>query len=501
MKKENLLLYPPLIGLFPILAIYSANQGVLPPGAVVRPALIALGAQCALWLLASAILRSYSRGAIVSTMLQFCLFSYGWVRNWIGPNNFDTFDATVYFLVSALLIGLAGWKWKWHHALNVFSCCLMIASIGSVGIQLSKSAAFRLRAMTVTAKRENVAERPDIFYIILDGYGRSDALKRSLGFDNSAFVSALESRGFYVAKAARSNYCQTEISLASSLNFDYIPNLVEKINPHASSRKPFDALIDDSRVAHELRTLDYKVVTVTTGFPPVKLSTADEKHEGASATSMFENLLIEMTPFAGIRSANDSMYAQRRVLLQNTFRSLKDLARRETRPRFVFAHILCPHPPFVFDALGGPERQRGPFGFWDGSDWMSFSGSKADYAKRYAAQAEYLDARMIEVVDALLASSGPKPVIILQGDHGSKKGLDQDLLTKTDVNECFPNLNALLVPRTTRAALYDGITPVNSFRILFNTLFGDKHPMLPDRSWYSPFSRPFEFTEVTNRVK
>ena len=60
----------------------------------------------------------------------------------------------------------------------------------------------------------------DVYYIILDAYGRSDILSNTLGYDNSDFLSKLEGMGFYVAECAQSNYAKTDLSLSSSLNID-----------------------------------------------------------------------------------------------------------------------------------------------------------------------------------------------------------------------------------------------------------------------------------------
>ena len=64
--------------------------------------------------------------------------------------------------------------------------------------------------------------RPDIYYIILDAYGRHDALGE---FDNTDFLKELESRGFFVATNATSNYKYSIQSLASSLNLAYLDGL------------------------------------------------------------------------------------------------------------------------------------------------------------------------------------------------------------------------------------------------------------------------------------
>ena len=43
------------------------------------------------------------------------------------------------------------------------------------------------------------ASHPDVYYVILDGYARADALATHYGYDNEPFLDALRERGFVVA--------------------------------------------------------------------------------------------------------------------------------------------------------------------------------------------------------------------------------------------------------------------------------------------------------------
>ncbi len=68
----------------------------------------------------------------------------------------------------------------------------------------------------------NLAEpktRPDIYYIVLDGYARADVLDGLYDFDNDDFISALESKGFVVPEQNHSNYPKTALSIASTLKY------------------------------------------------------------------------------------------------------------------------------------------------------------------------------------------------------------------------------------------------------------------------------------------
>jgi hypothetical protein len=162
---------------------------------------------------------------------------------------------------------------------------------------------------------------------------------------------------------------------------------------------------------------------------------------------------------------------------------------------------MAPHPPFVFKADGSPTpKPKGPFGFWDATHYMAVGGTPESYKAGYTQQIQYVDREILAIVDELQAKSSTPPVIVIQGDHGSKLGLDQESLEKTDIHECFGILNAYYVPDGIRKDLYPTISPVNTFRALFSGLFGDRLPPLPDRSAYSTWSHPYEYMDVTDRL-
>ena len=99
---------------------------------------------------------------------------------------------------------------------------------------------------------------PDIYYIILDSYGRTDLLASNLKYDNSAFISDLTKMGFYVADCSQSNYPRTDVSLGSSLNLDYLQNLNDKFVPKNEDRGQLWQSILHSTVRYELENAGYK---------------------------------------------------------------------------------------------------------------------------------------------------------------------------------------------------------------------------------------------------
>jgi hypothetical protein len=77
-------------------------------------------------------------------------------------------------------------------------------------------------------------------------------------------------------------------------------------------------------------------------------------------------------------------------------------------------------------------------------------------------------------VKTILAKSEKEPIIILQGDHSYPDGIDRVKI-----------LNAYYLPDDGNENLYETITPVNTFRVIFNTYFGGQYEMLPDISRYA----------------
>ena len=132
-------------------------------------------------------------------------------------------------VVAAMVV--AGWKHRsatltsFLNVVGVLLCTFALFSAGNAHWAIRGEMA-RISAKVGSASAFK-GERPDIFHVVLDGYGRTDVFERAYGFSDREFVEGLRKRGFYVADDARSNYVQTELSLASMLNLRPVQDLVE----------------------------------------------------------------------------------------------------------------------------------------------------------------------------------------------------------------------------------------------------------------------------------
>jgi hypothetical protein len=131
-------------------------------------------------------------------------------------------------------------------------------------------------------------------------------------------------------------------------------------------------------------------------------------------------------------------------------------------PRLVFAHIVAPHSPYLFTATGEARSHDEPFTLLEAVD------VGANDRDLYRDQAAYVTRRAQEVIQSILGNSDTPPVIILQADHGPGLGMGQAERTAI--------LNAILVREDCRSMLYPSITPVNTFRVVFNCYFARNSP-------------------------
>jgi hypothetical protein len=96
---------------------------------------------------------------------------------------------------------------------------------------------------------------------------------------------------------------------------------------------------------------------------------------------------------------------------------------------------------------------------------------------------------MKEIVPKLIANSATPPIIIIQGDHGPT--------VPSQARERMRILNVYYLPGVD-APLYPTITPVNTFRVIFNTYFGQNLELLDDVSLYSVYRHPFDYKLIKN---
>jgi hypothetical protein len=341
-----------------------------------------------------------------------------------------------------------------------------------------------------------VSKLPDIYYIILDAYGRADVLERLYGVDNAPFLASLERKGFYIARESHTNYIQTALSIPAALNSTYLQPEPEGVSGAAY----FSHLIAQNGLFRLLKECGYRTLAFKTGFFFTNHLDVDVTLTSGTKLNEFESLLLAGTPMdllaGGLYSYPPELsYPAHRRRVLYAFDQLQKLP-WEPGPKIVFAHIVSPHPPFVFDAEGQAQDPARSYSLEDGDE---FAGSWEEYRRGYAAQVQFVNQKLEKTIDAILARSAQPPVILLQGDHGPGGSLDWSSLENSCLWERTSILNAYYLPNAEADQLYPSISPANTFRIVLNAYFGTGLELLPDHTFYSSHRLPREITDITSQ--
>ena len=104
----------------------------------------------------------------------------------------------------------------------------------------------------------------------------------------------------------------------------------------------------------------------------------------------------------------------------------------------------------------------------------------------YRNQLTFINSQILKTLNKIITNSARTPVIIIQGDHGP--------ITIPHAKR-MNILSAYLFPDA-EPDFYPSLTPVNNFRLVFNTYFDASLPILPDKSFFVDINQPYVFNEM-----
>jgi hypothetical protein len=316
-------------------------------------------------------------------------------------------------------------------------------------------------------------------------------------FDNSTFLNDLENLGFYVARCSQSNYAQTELSLSSSLNYNYLDALGKDFTFGKSDRSGLWPLIKHSAIRKVLESLGYTVVNFNNNYSWLAWEDADyyfvspEDDDTNAILSQggmnsFEIMLLKSTAGITVLDIAEKLKLPKK-LLPDTRNPEKAMYKRVLYtlgklkysdvpalpgPKFIYVHLISPHPPYVFNADGTYEFRS------------------EDNNQGYPIQITYLNRRVVEIVKGIIEHSPTPPVVIIQGDHG---------INGSDPQRRMKILNAYYLPGDGMSLLYPSISPVNTFRVVLNSYLGGNLELLPDKSLYSSYKKPYNYQVIIDQ--
>ena len=532
--------YPLLIASAPVISLFVINRIELHILDLVRPLLVSLAFAGLAWCLSGILVRGGKKSALAACLLIICVFIYDYAFLALLPLLGDDIESKTFLgswlFVTALLFGLAVWKLRISQRsfndftilLNSFGFALVLFAILPAiagGLQWdntpSKDSITQPMPGTIDhlwkrAAQSNWAEitRPDIYYILVDAYARQDVLDSHFRYDNSPFLSWLRSKGFFVGDQSHANYPSTHLSLAATLNAEYLQTLLPEsllnqapIEPRARTQYLVGTIagqyIRRSRVHKLLDAAGYRFLSNDSGYTVTKKNPTSLGEALTGEITEFERALLEPTVIYPLLASSTEAIPFAMTMHESLLRAFDELAsiKPHSSPSFVFYHLMSPHAPFSFRE-DGSQALRHPV--YDASAWVEdrnkLEGYHEYYRQNYPKNVAGLNRHLKKAIKSILENTDHNAVIILQSDHGSSLGLVPGSTQNTDIPERFGILNAIYLPGDIPSTgLTAEMSSINTFPIILNALFGLNFPILKNRAFLP--GKNLEFEEVTSQLE
>jgi len=506
-----------LFAIYPVLALYAHNiEDVFLPQ-ITLPLIFSLVLSTILFVLWWIILKNNLKASLATVLFLLLFWNYGLLfmgitkiislKHWhLIPLLFLIYFHLVYFIS----------KTKQQKILNNLNTILLlpISLLIIINLITILPAEFKKFKTLGNIHKVNPTEHeittakdyPDIYLIILDEYASFNTIKEEWNYDNSEFAGFLREKGFFVAEDSEWRYGSTLWNITSLLNLDYVTGPIGKNSflnymydrKSIKGSKEFEMLrkarpklfpmIRDNILTDYLKELGYKIIIlegISQHYKSFIINNADisiayqnikKLKQYSLLTDAFYLQLIRqslISPFYNFFKINQQ-YKLNYIGTKFVFNYLKTKAPYKDSPKFIYAHIMCPHTPFVFDRKGNyvhdsPSPQEERIG--------SFIPAINNVNDAYLEQYIYVTNEIKKIVNSILKKSPVNPVIIIQCDHSPRPG---GLYLKDKTN-AFNAFNTVYFPDGDYQNIYDSIAPVNTLRLVLNKYFGENYKILEDR--------------------
>jgi len=507
--KQPYPFHPLLFIIYPALALFAHNARAVPFSTFVLYSAVLLGAAALLLAILYFVLRDAGKAALAVTVVILLVLYYVPVHTgleYIGRGevshklSFPLYLFTISFL----------YHWTTRSQRRMADTTKILNTMAGVLVLMSLAPAvpYLLRNLHAEARHtpgsvgetiqtDRVHPRPNVYHIILDRYAANVTLKEQYNFDNQEFMDFLKRKGFSVAPDSTANYLKTGMSLASTLNMEYINYLREHRAEYPSDWRPIVDLLKNHRVQRYFKELGYKYIHIGSWWQPTARNDYADVNYNYYTSDEFSLTLLSTSTIplvSGYLHENFPVLSNVHVDVQEEQRAAAVYAIEKIRqteqdadPSFVFAHILMPHPPRLRD-----------------------TPKEATKRNEYISRIAFINKELKGLIQDLL-SRQPTPVILIQADEGpfparyQKKDPDFDWRTasQSELDRKFRILNAMYLPGVAPSEVYPSITSVNTYPLVFSRVFKQDFPLLPDRNYcfVNEVKHLYDFFDVTETLR
>lgn len=411
------------------------------------------------------ILKHKIKSGIIATCFLLILFNYGVTYDFLEKmyfNGYWPFLNIHRYLIGLVILLFVVIYWivskkiitgnKTNFFLNTLIILLLLFNSAKIILIKLQSSHPVESIISIPVHKDFKHKLPNLYYFILDGYANEHVLLKYYHYDNSEFINFLKSKDFYDADSASSNYYSTLPSLSSTFNLNYHSEKDDKV---------FVNKMNNNILFRILKDYGYKIYTMKSGYTVTGNFTSTDSIIKINAPNEFERSVLRYT----ICRIDDLFGFMQAAVIKSQVSKLESVANLSHSQRFVFVHIVAPHPPFVFDENGNQIYNKK-------------SGNNSWEPKQsYIAQLSYLNKVATKYINQIIANDS-SAAIIIQSDHGP-------WITSSKQEDLFEArsriLNAIRLPKPfSTSNLYPTITSVNTFRYFLKQVINPNFLLLKD---------------------
>jgi len=473
MTNKIILWHPLLFSIIFVVRPFTQFAGLIPPAQIAAPFIVICAFALLSYFIIKRIVKKAGLAVAVLSPLLIIFCNYGALYEYISELTRGTKHKFLVLVLATLvlLIVLIVYNWKVlslrENAINVVNkgfCviagALIIFNAFSITTQSISTAKIIGSSGTLdTFLQKNSGTLSDIYFVILDEYAAPSQMKRYFQYDMSPFVEYLTQKGFMVTEMNTESLATVAI-LDGLLNMeakerqDGTPSsgslsgsLLESTNIVNSQDEEQIIRLRNSKVIAYLKSIGYQFINMGSWFTQTRYNQLADQNINCFGFQFTDELSTIILHNSVLRLILINRYFHRKAVL-DAFASLENMPVTDGKPKFIFAHIICPHSPYVFGSNGEKLGLK--------------QGESKDAKQLYLDQHIFISKKVKEFVDKKLSASQPTPVIIIQADHGAR-------MDKPNAHQVF---SAVYVPNNKGNAWQDSISSVNTFRVLFNDIFG-----------------------------
>ena len=487
----------------PILVLFRGNLAQLYLEDLVLPFLLLLIPIILLVVGFSFFFKSSTKSGLFVSLMIILFFSYGHIFQALNETIINLQTSHAIFVVPFLVICILGFLYclKTKRKLNNITLILNVVAITLIAVTLTQLIGYDFNpyyifeddvdTSTQFHLTDSLGDYPDIYYIILDEYAGSKTLNDAFDYDNSEFINFLNTTGFNTPLQTQSNYFVSFLSLSSTLNMQYVNFYTDEVGVDSKDRRLSHNLMHDNRVMQILESNGYLTINFDSNWGPTNAIKIADQNLCEKSPAFNSDIFITVLSNSMLKPIYVDLFLpadRERVLC--IFSELPEIQFESEKPIFVFAHIMLPHGPYVW----------GPNGEHKKIDSLSMLDVKED-KKAYVDQLKFTNKMVQEMIEKIIDEKKRPKIIIIQSDHGAAIPLDWQNPTEKMQHDRLSNINYILLPDKNENPLYNTITPVNTFRVLFNDYFNTNFEVLEDRIFFNNNSKPYDFIDVTYLFK